>query len=183
MSGWAVQPGGRRGPRTAGNRWPAQGVETRAGTRCGDAKRIVPDNPGRGKVQGSSGRSRRVGTVRLASRNAQKPRSTSLDWPAHRKIEHAARSLGRHKPMHGKVERTAGGLMRKLPPTGSPEQHCEGSNPMSAAALPQRRAARRCRTLRCAGPVRQAEDKSRRMTRVSGGRNESRPQQHRPARN
>jgi len=116
MSGWAVQPGGRRGPRTAGNRWPAQGVETRAGTRCGDAKRIVPDNPGRGKVQGSSGRSRRVGTVRLASRNAQKPRSTSLDWPAHRKIEHAARSLGRHKPMHGKVERTAGGLMRKLPP-------------------------------------------------------------------
>lgn len=97
MSGWAVQPGGRRGPHTAGNRWLATGVETRAGTRFGNAKRITPDNPGRGKVQGSSGRSRRVGTVRLASRKTQEPQPTSLDWSAHRKIRTRRPVLGKKK--------------------------------------------------------------------------------------
>jgi len=44
-----------------------------------------------------------------------------------------------------------------------------------ALPLRLRRAARPCRTLAFMGPVRQAEDKSRRMTHESGGRVESVP--------
>lgn len=183
MSGWAVQPDGRRGPHTAGNRWPTQGVETRAGTRFGDAKRIVPDNPGRGKVQGSSGRSRRVGMVRLARRKTQEPQSTSLDWLAHRKIrtrrpvpgkknaqERQSRTNGRWVGAELSANCLVGATLRRT----ESHERCRAPAKESGQAVPN---------ARCAGPVRQAEDKSRRMTRVSGGRSESRSQQHRPARN
>lgn len=117
MSGWAVQPGGRRGPHTAGNRWPATGVETRAGTRFGTPRESRPTTLEEAKSKAvaadpdASGRyGWRAGRPRSRNRQASTGRHTE-------RSEHAGRSLGRQKPRTGEVEQTARGLTRNLPPT------------------------------------------------------------------